>query len=338
MTMDFSDSIKQFALEARGKAPNIKNEETTKTALIQPFFKMLGYDVSDPLEFVSEYKATFGEKSDAWVDYAIFDGGQPVILIEAKHCGVSLDKHDAQLAKYFAATKTARFGILTNGIEYRFFADLKDKYLMDSKPFLEFDLRNLKESVIPHIKLFCKETFTVDDALEIALRLKYSNEIKGYFNRQLQNPSDDFTKYVLSHITYKGAKSQAAIDKFKPIIINALEPEVQIIPDPPPEYPENWPRKPTQLELEGFYFIKAILADYCDISKIFYYPTRTYLVVYFDKYWKWICRLRFEWGDAYKGIAFPDKPNTKLPMEKLDDIFGTYKDQIVAALKTRMES
>ena len=51
--------------------------------------------------------------------------GKPVILIEAKTASCNLDTaHCSQLYRYFSVTD-ARFGVLTNGIHYRFFSDLE---------------------------------------------------------------------------------------------------------------------------------------------------------------------------------------------------------------------
>lgn len=43
--MDFIDLIKQFAKRVETLKPNLQTEEATKTALIMPFFSLLGYDV-----------------------------------------------------------------------------------------------------------------------------------------------------------------------------------------------------------------------------------------------------------------------------------------------------
>jgi hypothetical protein len=78
-----------------------------------------------------------GEK----VDYAILDsGGKPIILLECKTAGVDLVKlTPSQLYRYFSVTD-ARFGVLTNGIDYRFFSDLEQPNKMDTRPFLEFSM------------------------------------------------------------------------------------------------------------------------------------------------------------------------------------------------------
>lgn len=120
--MDFIDQIKQFASRAEKLKDQISSEESTKTSLILPFFQLLGYDIFDPGEFVPEFTAD--EEKGEKVDYAIFQDGNPTILIEAKWCGEKLDKHNSQLFRYFGTTK-AEFGILTNGIIYQFLQILK---------------------------------------------------------------------------------------------------------------------------------------------------------------------------------------------------------------------
>ena len=124
--MDFIDKVKQLSTRISTMKDNISTEEATKTSMIMPFFQLLGYDVFNPLEFVPEYTADFGIKKGEKVDYAIMDeNNQPVILVEAKWCGEPLDKHASQLFRYFSTTP-AKFGVLTNGIIYRFYTDLDD--------------------------------------------------------------------------------------------------------------------------------------------------------------------------------------------------------------------
>ena len=59
------------------------------------------------------------------VDYAIIQDGKPLILIEVKNHTENLDNHDKQLERYFTVTES-RFGILTNGIEYRFYSEKEE--------------------------------------------------------------------------------------------------------------------------------------------------------------------------------------------------------------------
>ena len=124
--MDFIDKIKQHSQRIEMVKGNLATEEATKTALIMPFFSLLGYDVFNPMEFIPEFVADVGTKKGEKVDYAIMNEGKPVILIEAKGVDDDLTKHDAQLFRYFTVTE-AKFAILTNGIVYKFFTDLESQ-------------------------------------------------------------------------------------------------------------------------------------------------------------------------------------------------------------------
>lgn len=59
--MDFIDQLKQFAKRVDSLKESINTEEATKTAIIMPFFAMLGYDVFNPQEFVPEYTGNRGK-------------------------------------------------------------------------------------------------------------------------------------------------------------------------------------------------------------------------------------------------------------------------------------
>ena len=132
--MDFKDSIRQISERIESLKDNLLTEEATKTALIMPFINALGYDVFNPLEVLPEMCCDIGTKKGEKIDYAIMKDGEPVILIECKHWAQDLNLHDNQLLRYFNVSK-AKFGVLTNGITYRFYTDLAEPNKMDEKPF-----------------------------------------------------------------------------------------------------------------------------------------------------------------------------------------------------------
>lgn len=131
--MDFKDSIKQIPERIEKLKDSLPTEEATKNALILPFISALGYDVFNPLEVLPEMTCDIGTKKGEKIDYAIFKDGKPVILIECKHWSQDLNLHDNQLLRYFTVSR-ARFGVLTNGIVYRFYTDLAESNIMDEKP------------------------------------------------------------------------------------------------------------------------------------------------------------------------------------------------------------
>jgi predicted type IV restriction endonuclease len=107
-------------------------------------------------EFTADVPGLKGEK----VDYAIIKDSKPIILIECKWCGGSLEnpKHSSQLHRYFHATE-AKFSVLTNGVLYRFFTDIEKDNVMDEKPFFEFNMLDFNEFNVHELKRFSKLIF-----------------------------------------------------------------------------------------------------------------------------------------------------------------------------------
>jgi hypothetical protein len=160
--MDFIDQLRSLAARITNIKDMIQTEEATKNAMVMPFMQALGYNVFDPLEVTPELIADIGTKKGEKVDYAILRDGKPIILFECKKSGGDLNiNHASQLFRYFHVTE-ARFGILTNGIVYRFFTDLEQPNKMDEKPFLEFNILDFKEQDIDELKKFAKSAFDID--------------------------------------------------------------------------------------------------------------------------------------------------------------------------------
>jgi len=347
--MGFNDEIKSFAQRISQIGEGIQTEEATKMSMIVPFFQILGYDVFNPNEFCPEYTADVGIKKGEKVDYAILLDGSPQVLIECKWCGQQLDKHDSQLFRYFS-TSSAKFAILTNGLEYRFYTDLNEENKMDLTPFLTIDIRNLKEQTISELKKFCKDAFDKDNILSTASELKYSSLIHEWLTKQTETVSDDFAKVILGDI-YDGFKTQKIIDKFKPIIkktfnnyINNMVNEKissALTPDTPDEIEDEAdistaPKKKivtTDDELQAFNIIRAILAEEIDLSKITYRDTESYFgILYGDNNRKPICRLNLDVRKKYVMIPDENKNFTRFHLDNLVNLYD-YKTQLIAAAK-----
>jgi len=350
--MDFIDELKQFSNRVKSLKDKLPTEEATKSSLIMPFFQMLGYDVFNPDEFMPEFTADVGIKKGEKVDYAILCDENPVILIEAKWIQEDLKKHDSQLFRYFGTTK-AKFAILTNGIIYRFYTDLDEPNKMDSTPFLEINMLDIKESQVKELKKFKKSAFSIDQIMDTASQLKYTNEIKSVFMKDLQNPSDALVRYFLTDV-YSGQKTTAIIEKFRPIVKESLNqfisetmneklktalgvnemPDISSQQKNPEQKPENntsqqeTPQKKkdskiftTEEELEAFFIVKNIVKSVLPFDRINYKDNERYMSVICDgKVTKWICRFYFNGSKKY--ITLPDE--TEKRKEKRIDIDSPY--------------
>ena len=348
--MDFIDDLRQFAARVAKVKDAVSTEEATKNALVMPFFQLLGYDVFNPLEFVPEYAADFGVKKDARVDYAIIVDGKPVILIECKPRNESLLKHSGQLFQYFAAT-SAKFGILTNGIVYQFYTDLNETRKMDKEPFLEFDVLDVNEVIIPELKRFSKKTLDIDGAFNAAAELKYMGKIKAIFGSLRSDPSPGMVRYMMGEV-YPGRATQKAIDEFTPILMRGFSQYIndeinerlksamkgqeesraviaEIVPDGEIEQKEEADSSPMSMEeMDAFAIVKSILWDMIDVDRLTWQHTKNYMVVLFDNNSKKrICRFWFNRSQKY--ITTPD--NEMKPVRRdisgLNDIYK-YSEQI----------
>ena len=174
-----------------------------------PFIAALGYDVFNPQEVVPELTADVGVKKGEKVDYAIKQDGEVIILIECKTAGANLSEANmSQLFRYFTVTN-ARIAILTNGIHYRLYSDLEEPNKMDSRPFLELDLLDIREHHVNEVKKLAKGSFDLDKMLNAATELKYLRELSRVLDEQFEAPDDELVRFLYLEINPGGGSSRA---------------------------------------------------------------------------------------------------------------------------------
>lgn len=342
--MDFKDNILQLAERIEKQKGAIQTEEATKNAFIMPMIAALGYDIFNPFEVIPEMDCDLTKKGDK-IDYAIMKDGEPILLIECKHCAQKLDLHGTQLSKYYAASN-ARFGVLTNGIEYRFYADLDKKNIMDEKPFLVINMTDISDADIEQMKKFHKSYFNESGILDTAQELKYSTEIKAILNKEFVSPTPEFVRFLTKQVYTSGQVTSKTIEIFTPIvkksistIINdTIQDRLDLAGKTTPtenqrldieEQPKEEQQESsngaitTQEEIDAYNIIRSILRNKFDVSSIIYKDFKSYFAIGIGNasYW-WGCRLAF--GNRKKNIYFPIddyKSQEKVEIEALDDIF-----------------
>ena len=348
--MDFKDNIKQLAERIIKLKDNIQTEEATKNAFIMPFINALGYDVFNPLEVIPEMTCDIAMKKGEKIDYAIMKDGEPILLIECKHWNQDLNLHDNQLMRYFNVSK-AKFGVLTNGIVYRFYTDLLEPNKMDEKPFLEVDLTDIKDNQIEELKKFHKSYFDVDNILSSASELKYMGELKAVMAKEFTNPSPELVKYFSKQI-YDGVITAKLLEQFTTLTKRSISGYINDIiserfksafkTETETEAKESEQSTEqvnastgnctdddnkivtTEEEIESYLIVKSILRPVLDISRVVYRDAQTYFAILLDdNNRKPICRMYFN-GLTKKYIATFDenKKETKHEINGLDDIYN----------------
>jgi hypothetical protein len=339
--MDFKDVVRQIGDRVVKLKENILTEEATKNAFIMPFIQALGYDVFNPLEVVPEYITDIGTKKGEKIDYAIFREGQPVILVECKHWAQNLDLHDGQLLRYFHVSK-AKFGILTNGIKYKFYSDLVEANKMDEKPFFEFDISEINEIQIEELKKFHKEYFKIDEILNTASELKYIKEIKAIIHREFKSPSDVFVKFFVNQV-YPGRATEKVMQQFQEYVkksctqsmndwitdrlksaLNKESEESFVEPTNVESSITNEEKKieTTVEEMEAYFIVKSILRTNVDAARVVYRDAQSYFsIILDDNNRKPICRFYFNGNKKMMGVFDVNKVETKVEIKTLDDIY-----------------
>ncbi|VXB07939.1 Restriction endonuclease [Flavobacterium sp. 9AF] len=340
--MEIQVQLKALAEKIHLLKNKIETEESTKHAFVLPFINLLGYDTFNPTEVVPEFTADIGLKKGEKVDYAIFENNEPILIIECKNWRENLSIHNSQLLRYFHVTKT-RFALLTNGIQYQFFTDLDEKNKMDEKPFLEFDITNVKENVINEIAKFHKSNFDVNNIVNNASSLKYTKEIKKLIQEEINTPSIDFIRLFASKV-YSGRLTEKVIDEFKDLVqkgfnqyisekvndrLNAAlnkEAEKQQV-DENEEITETTKVETTEEELEGYRIVVAILRRKITIDRIVHRDTQSYFgILLDDNNRKPLCRLHFNGSKKYLGLFDEKKNETRQALSSIDDIYQFEKE------------
>lgn len=202
-------------------------EETTKQALILPMLGILGFSPYDPTKVRAEYFADLpGIKNGERVDYALFCQSVPVMLIEAKPYKENLNNHAPQLMRYFNASPEVEFAIITNGREWRFFTDLKNKNVMDDKPFLTINFEKLDKNKVKTLFGFHHDTFQPETLRLLAEENTYLSAFTKTISASLREVDNDFVRYVASRSNTGRQLTQKFIDSITPLVKQAIQKSV----------------------------------------------------------------------------------------------------------------
>ena len=96
-----------------------QSEALTRYSLIDPMLRALGWDTTDPALVTPEYEVG-GKRAD----YALLEGNQVVVFLEAKRLDENLSTHRSQVAAY-ASELGIKYPALTNGNKWEVYDNSK---------------------------------------------------------------------------------------------------------------------------------------------------------------------------------------------------------------------
>ncbi|MCT4372136.1 type I restriction enzyme HsdR N-terminal domain-containing protein [Yangia mangrovi] len=336
-------NVKILADRVRAHSETIQTEEAVKTSVILPFLQSLGYDVFNPLEVIPEFTADAVGKKGEKVDYAIVHNAEVSVLIECKGLNTQLnEKHLSQLFRYFTVTN-AKFAILTNGREYRFYSDLEEPNKLERRPFFTFDLLDYANSALAELAKFEKSSFDVESILQQAERLKYVSAVKSLLLAWIEEPPETLTKSIANVVhdgrinsAVRNTVSSAISVAFKEIIRDRLRERLS-------SALEDGPMQggaedvdvadadiiTTEEEIEGWLTVKSLLRGALSTDRVVMRDAKSYCAILLDdNNRKPLVRLHFNRTQKYIGLFDGDKEE-RVPIENLDDMLGL-KDRILA--------
>ena len=356
--MDLADRLREMSSRIQQRVDNVKTEEATKTALVMPFINhVLGYNVFDPAEVVPEFIADVGTKKGEKVDYAIFRDRDPIMLFECKHYGVDLGREPAsQLYRYFSVAK-ARFGVLTDGVIYRFYSDIDEQNKMDARPFLEINMLDVDGIDVDELKRFTKTSFDLDQILGTAKDLKYTREVLRLLTAEWTDPSEAFVRYFAAQV-YEGVKTKAVMEQFTRATKKALHqfvakrisdklksalasadheeagaPSEEVVEETPAAAGSDSGIITTDEEWQAFYAVTAILSEEVAPERVVIRDAKSLCAILLDNTNRQpICRLYFNKGQKRIGLLNEQKEEERVPIESIGDLFK-HAEQIKATVR-----
>ncbi|EBC3783255.1 type I restriction endonuclease subunit R [Salmonella enterica] len=325
---NFKARLKLHVEHVKNMGSYCSTEETTKQALIVPFLDILGFSAYDPRKVKAEYYADFpGVKANERVDYALFCHDVPVMFIEAKSYSEDIDNHCPQLSRYFNSTPEVTISAITNGMEWRFFTDLKQKNIMDPTPFLKIRMDTLSDSDAEQLFRFRYDKFKPEALRTLAEESVYLTAFTKTISASLRDVDSEFVKYIASRSNVERQLNQRFLDSITPLVKLAVEKAVSAmvvsglsnvdkdrtedgvaapteskVSDSGNEIvnPDNPNIKTTKKEIELFNKIKQIVGEEVDIQ---YKDTESYFGILFEgKTNRWFVRF-FDKKLSY--ITFP---------------------------------
>ncbi len=137
MLSDLVDTIESLKLRIQEHGASLREYEIrTRMALIEPWLRVLGWDVSDQIFVIPEYEVGKGRG-----DYALLGpNGKPVAIVEEKKLGEKLEQHVEQMTTYSYLAGIPYAGI-TDGAQWKMYEVFKQSK-NEERQILELSVKN----------------------------------------------------------------------------------------------------------------------------------------------------------------------------------------------------
>lgn len=156
--MKFRETLQLLSEKVSDRKNYVIDKQMTRQLLVIPFLEALGFDVLDPMEVIHDYVNHMGRSKNEKIDYALLKNGSIKIFIEIQTAGEKLKNYSPLLSRFFNASPESRIAILTNGVEYKLFADFNKKGVLDDNSFMDINIANLTDAAVEVLSKLKKDT------------------------------------------------------------------------------------------------------------------------------------------------------------------------------------
>lgn len=205
--MDLRDELSALKSRAKEQLSLLNTKQKSEQALLLPFFALLGYHPFDVREVEPGYTIELDGGRERRIDYALKKGGSLAILVQSKEIGTNLNAYEPAPLLRSLKKSEARVGAVTDGVDYRFYADLEGFYSVlkgttasDRRPFLHFSIFHHENGDVEDLRRLTKPDFDADGILAFAHRLKYKRLFRDYLTRQAEEPDEEFVRFLTEQI------------------------------------------------------------------------------------------------------------------------------------------
>ena len=308
------------------------NEAQTRMYLIEPLLEILGYSRMDNRDMLTEINAGWGQKNDKADLGLIIKGKKPEIIIECKKLGKKLtDIEASQLNGYFGNTEGSKIGVLTNGLEWRFYAEFEEKNKLHKNPFLEINFTEIDDEKIEAFAQFHKNNIDIKQILEDAQDVFFLEGFNGALTEELLNPSDDLIKAIFARMPGKRMNDAVKAKLRELINSNAIQ---QVLPKLIEEESKSGNIViTTGEELKIYHAVKTIIINALkkvDFSRISYRDQKnSFNILIDDNQRKIIAKITSNKGKYFLEIDGNDKTSA----DNLESVVAHSKQIVDAAKK-----
>lgn len=318
--MEFNERLAAFQAHVLAKRALVKGEEPTKTALVLPFMRMLGYDVFDP----AEVSPGFALDAQSRADYAVRDGETVRILITLTSTPADLSTERAvRLANCFPRAE-AHVAVLTDGSLYHVHGAMPDRSL-DPEPLLALDVTSVRDHGNTGLEHISADAFDVPTLISGAAERRRRDAVAHALHDELADPSEGFIGILAARMAALGAHAGDDMGRILGDVVAELTsgPRLHADASPAAVAPavSDEPAMTDDEEL-AYHIVRAICARHLDPSRVVARPAKSYVAVLLDdNNRRPVARIAFKAISTKYLVTFVEGDETRNPVTRPDGIY-----------------